>query len=740
MKKKTGLWIILAAAAALFIFVIFFKGREDRAENDYISRAQAAKMLALLNHSAEECKASKAQDGITDVPADAWYAPYVNTVLADGLLFAEQDKFYPMKILTYKDALIIMQKLNISEDGLSFKIHKQKLDKWIEHSQWMEIYALCGAANSMELKNLLIFGTSATMADLKPWTCACDSGIYSFEGLSLDALIYHRVNAYVRDGEIAAVESVCDGEAELRNIWVLEGSETQIKAFCGGRTVDFKLKHPLAKNVEKVMGDIIFSKGAVKKINIKKTVIKGEILSVSENTVEIKGYGAVPMTEDFKVYQIFDGLSEADISSLTPGNRLTEFVLEGGAVCGAVIRGNEDTKTIRVVLSTDGFNGYNHSAVSISSDESFLMTAGGAVTRFEAGEIAEIAPGDARLSGDGIQFETESTAGKLQVLSMNRSYGHPSYRGRLKVSAGSNGIVIVNELLLEEYLYAVLPSEMPVAYGLEALKVQAVCARSFAYKSLGEGKYSEYGADVDDSTACQVYNNAGEDALAIQAVEDTRKQVLYSGSELVKAYFFSTSCGVTSDVRDVWLSSTAVSYLSPIRQTPEAGTPNLADETAFRQFIDDYSSADYFEKDVSWFRWEVHMPSANIKTNVADITSLEVAGRGSSGIVRTLIIHGANTSAKIQGEYEIRKALCTKGLTITCANGQTITNQTMLPSGYFYVEGDGNGGFIIKGGGFGHGVGMSQNGVAAMSARGMGYEDILGHFFTNTEVREYTGA
>lgn len=76
----------------------------------------------------------------------------------------------------------------------------------------------------------------------------------------------------------------------------------------------------------------------------------------------------------------------------------------------------------------------------------------------------------------------------------------PVYSGRLEISREDDGLVLVNELYLEDYLKHVVPSEMPVSYEKEALKAQAVCARTYAYRQIQGNSYKEYGAHVDDST------------------------------------------------------------------------------------------------------------------------------------------------------------------------------------------------------------------------------------------------
>src|SRR5699024_8719446 len=111
------------------------------------------------------------------------------------------------------------------------------------------------------------------------------------------------------------------------------------------------------------------------------------------------------------------------------------------------------------------------------------------------------------------------------------------------------------------YLYSVVPSEMPAGYGLEALKAQAVCARSYAYKHMMKNSLSMLGAHVNDSAKYQVYNNLAEHELSTKAVDETMGQIMVSGEEVVEAYYFSTSCGHTTDA-DIWGSNIELSYIA----------------------------------------------------------------------------------------------------------------------------------------------------------------------------------
>lgn len=111
------------------------------------------------------------------------------------------------------------------------------------------------------------------------------------------------------------------------------------------------------------------------------------------------------------------------------------------------------------------------------------------------------------------------------------------YKGVLEVARSKDMLTLVNEIGLEEYLYSVVPSEMPVRFGLEALKVQAVAARAYAARAILASKYRAYGAHLDDSTSSQVYNNISEQDISTHAVNDTAGIVPVYEDQIVDTRF-----------------------------------------------------------------------------------------------------------------------------------------------------------------------------------------------------------
>ncbi len=132
------------------------------------------------------------------------------------------------------------------------------------------------------------------------------------------------------------------------------------------------------------------------------------------------------------------------------------------------------------------------------------------------------------------------------------------YDGSIEIIPKAEGLIIVNELFLEKYLTRVVPSEMPATYEKEALKAQAVCARTYAWKQIQEQRLHELEADVDDTVNFQVYGNMERQKAATEAVKrETEGQILRQDGEAVEAYYFSTSAGVTS-TDEIWGSDETV--------------------------------------------------------------------------------------------------------------------------------------------------------------------------------------
>ncbi|QHQ61155.1 SpoIID/LytB domain-containing protein [Anaerocolumna sedimenticola] len=382
-----------------------------------------------------------------------------------------------------------------------------------------------------------------------------------------------------------------------------------------------------------------------------------------------------------------------------------------------------------------------------------------------------------------IRIETKSENGKIKLLSIKRSGNNPAYRGAMELSSAENGIIVINELPIEDYLYAVIPSEMPSDYGEEALKVQAICARSYAYNQLFANGYSQYGAHVDDSVSYQVYNNIPENEATILAVKDTYGKVIRYNDAVITAYYFSTSCGRTASLNEVWGSSQSVDYLLGKMQTTydvvngeavyaSSGSPegvNFSTEKAFRNFIMN-PPKDTYDSKFPWYRWDVTITKADLKksidktlanrynanpdliqtlvggnvndnpkyeskpvSTIGTVKDVLVSKREKSGILSAIVLVGSDRTVKVQSEYNIRTLLAPITDEVVRLDKSKAPDLGMLPSAFFVMD-KSEKSITFHGGGYGHGVGMSQNGVKAMADSGKNYEEIIKHYYTGVDI------
>lgn len=367
------------------------------------------------------------------------------------------------------------------------------------------------------------------------------------------------------------------------------------------------------------------------------------------------------------------------------------------------------------------------------------------------------------------------------------------YRGDMEVVETAEGYVFINDLPLEEYLYSVVPSEMPSGYPMEALKAQAICARTYAYLHILSPGYPQWNAHVNDTTAYQVYHNVTEQERTTQAVQETQGIVLLAPDKtgLAQTYYYSTSCGFGSDAH-VWRTKYADFYpylqAKPLNkqavmvETATQGkdyvetmtlgglktetflytAENLRGEEVFETYIKSVNPEDW-ESEEGWYRWKYSVEECNtermLKTlqaryaankdliltlegseyiskpinELEALVDLEIVQRGAGGVADELLIITEKNVYKVITELNIRYVLNDGETKVNRQDGTVVTMNSLLPSGFFVIENQyKNGevkGYEITGGGFGHGAGMSQNAAKSMALGGMKAEEILSFFF-----------
>lgn len=523
-----------------------------------------------------------------------------------------------------------------------------------------------------------------------------------------------------------------------KNVYVTNIEDNTITANMYGNIKKFS-SGKIAEDVTWCLCDITVENGKIVGVNTKTDVVSGKVLSVSQDSVEIEGYGSVKLDEDFIMYEKENSLI-SNYSSIIVGYALQDFIVADGEVCGAIKNKPLQADNIRVIIKTSGFRDIFFNEAVFCADSGMIVETGE--------ESYETTPGETVVFNSDTEDFNEGRiklipkSGEIQFQSVNRGVGTPSYGGTLEVSLYDEGIVVVNEVGIEDYLKKVVPSEMPSGFNLEALKCQAVCARSYAYTELSNNYYSAYGAHIDDSIQFQVYNNSPRAESTDTAVDETAGQVLSYNGEVVKTYYYSTSCGSTTDVT-LWGNSTEnyPYFVAECVGGVDRGL-TLTVESEFNTFIKGENETDY-DYDCTLYRWSMEESVKEISEgfarstgkNVGNIKDIEVLERVNGGAAVKVKVTGDKGETVIDSESAIRSAFGNANVDMNTKSGTT--RYANLPSTFCVFEKVTEGkkltGFKITGGGYGHGIGMSQNAANKM-AESMTYAQILEFFYRGTTL------
>ena len=523
-----------------------------------------------------------------------------------------------------------------------------------------------------------------------------------------------------------------------KNVYVTNIEDNMITANMYGNIKKFN-SGKIAEDVTGCLCDITVENGKIVGVNTKTDVVSGKVLSVSQDSVEIEGYGSVKLDEDFIMYEKENSLI-SNYSSIIVGYALQDFIVADGEVCGAIKNKPLQADNIRVIIKTSGFRDIFFNEAVFCADSGMIVETGEESYETAPGETVVFNPDTEDFNEGRIKLIPKS--GEIQFQSVNRGIGTPSYGGTIEVSLYDEGIVVVNEVGIEDYLKKVVPSEMPSGFNLEALKCQAVCARSYAYTELSNNYYSAYGAHIDDSIQFQVYNNSQRAESTDTAVDETAGQVLSYNGEVVKTYYYSTSCGSTTDVT-LWGNTTEnyPYFVAECVGGVDRGL-TLTVESEFNTFIKGENVADY-DYDCTLYRWSMEESVKEISegfarstgNNVGNITDIEVLERVNGGAAVKVKVTGDKGETVIDSESAIRAAFGNANVDMNTKSGTT--KYANLPSTFCVFEKVTEGkkltGFKITGGGYGHGIGMSQNAANKM-AESMTYAQILEFFYRGTTL------
>ena len=540
-------------------------------------------------------------------------------------------------------------------------------------------------------EELLILGTAKEVEGLEAYEVYTDQGIYRYEEeIDWTPYLFQSVQAVTEEDCILHINNLLQREVKLENCLIVENDLEHLTMFSEGFTLEIPCGNLNTQFSEEIV-DIYLANGTVTKISTKKEYISGKILSVRADGLELEGYGVIPLAENFRFYETYGEYKEKSEYGLVVGYEQAKLIVAEGEICAAILETPMTLEKIRILIKTTGFEGITHGQIHLKLHGAYEINIGDEKTILQDGEELKLDSSSEYLKEGRMVLIPQSAEAGVEIQSIERSYGAPVYSGRIEIAKDSGGLLLINEVDLETYLYSVVPSEMPASYELEALKAQAVCARSYAYRQILANGYASYGAHVDDSVSYQVYNNLPKDEKVIQAVNETAGEVLKFEGEVATTYYFSTSCGYTTN-ETIWKNGVEEnSYISGKLLNDSMDRLELREEAAFREFIlnEEYETYDSGE---SWYRWEVTVPVEHLTKNVnqvekiGEIQNIEVTERNDGGVVQKVLVTGEKGQVELVYEHAIRTVLNGKGQTVFRTYGSDATGGEMLPSGFFVID------------------------------------------------------
>lgn len=560
--------------------------------------------------------------------------------------------------------------------------------------------------------------------------------------------------------------------AALFNAWIVENTEEEFVYFYKNYKVTTTKSEVFESLEREQVADLQFVLGDLQNLVVKTEKVTGKVLKVSAQEVEIEGIGSYPISENIQYYRLYDRLENVGRSEIPLGYDFTDFVVEEGEIQAALLVKDEKMENIRVLIKNSNFDSNYHKEIVMEADVDLEMICGNDKIEISAGEKLCIYPDSEYFTTNRIYVRPKALTGRTVFHNIERNNGGQGYYGSFELEKREEGIVLINEVLLEEYLYAVVPSEMPGYYPLEALKAQAISARTYAYHKMIHSGLSSYGANVDDSSTYQVYNNIKENVNTTTAVKETRGQLLYTENGLAETYYYSTSCGFGTSGA-IWNANSinTLPYLQAKEMTVETASytaEKLQTEEGFQEFITKENSS-HFESKEGWYRWKYsHRNLIAIAEKLKNrlekypnyvftstdgitwgkqplekgftITDIQVRKRGVGGTIEELLISTDKGYFLIKNEYHIRAVLADGEAKVILQNGDSYACGNLLPSAFFVVDVEKEENKVIAvnltGGGFGHGVGMSQNGAKNLANTGFNAKDILEFYYEGCEVRQ----
>ncbi|MGM0499175.1 MAG: SpoIID/LytB domain-containing protein [Bacillota bacterium] len=300
--------------------------------------------------------------------------------------------------------------------------------------------------------------------------------------------------------------------------------------------------------------------------------------------------------------------------------------------------------------------------------------------------------------------------------------GNRQYRGNMIIKGEGADFTLINQVELTPYLISVVPSEIYASWPLEALKAQAVAARSYTLSNLG--RHSSDGYDLCSSVHCAAYNGImSEHQRTTEAVLSTQGESAVFEGEIIKAVFSSNSGGYTERSDQIW--SADLPYLRGSNQMKKDNYNFPLAPAEFQNWL--LNAPESYSKDYgsSNYRWQLKIPAEIIeyRSGLDKIRKIEINERAQGGTITSLTIY-SDQKEESYSVSRIRRVL--GGL----KSSRFYFNSHYDQSGYLKE-------LYIYGSGWGHNLGLDQSAAAGMGADGWDYERIIKHFYPGVEIIKY---
>ena len=336
-----------------------------------------------------------------------------------------------------------------------------------------------------------------------------------------------------------------------------------------------------------------------------------------------------------------------------------------------------------------------------------------------------------RLGSSELEYQIYSSQNNSSFYVYNISYGQGyfwqgsgsrQYRGNMIIKGEGDKFTLINQVELTPYLISVVPSEIYASWPMEALKAQAVAARSYTLSNLG--RHSSEGYDLCDSVHCAAYNGIGsEHQRTTEAVLSTQGESAVFEGKVIEAVFSSNSGGFTERSDQIW--SADLPYLRGSNQMKNEDYDFPLAPLELKQWLED--SPESYSKDYgsSNYRWQLRVPAEVIeyRSELNKITKIEVNQRAQGGTITSLSLYDEQQE-KRYSVSQIRRVL-----------------GGLKSSRFYFASHFDQNGYLkelyIYGSGWGHNLGLDQSASAGMGAAGWNYKEIIKHFYPGVEIKKY---